>query len=119
MDDAARIDDDRRQSARMGSQQKRMGDYVRWRVKDMGLKLLADHGYASNTVTAVFTPEGIDTKALLKQAREEDHVVFGGGQEHLDGKIFRVGHLGFFEDVDLVEALDKVESRLREFGFQK
>jgi aspartate aminotransferase-like enzyme len=98
---------------------KRMGDYVRWRVQDMGLQLLANHADASNTVTAVLTPEGIDTKALLKKVREEDRVVLGGGQEHLEGKIFRVGHLGFFEDVDLVEALDKVESRLREFGIQK
>jgi aspartate aminotransferase-like enzyme len=91
----------------------RMGDYVRWRAKEMGLRLLADHQNASNTITAVLTPEGIDTKALLNTLREEDHVVFGGGQQHLDGKIFRVGHLGFFEAVDLVEAMDKMEMRLR------
>jgi aspartate aminotransferase-like enzyme len=95
-----------------------IGDYVRWRAKDMGLKLLADHAYASNTVTAVLLPEGIDGKALLKKVREVDGVVFGGGQEQLEGKIFRVGHLGFFEEVDLVEAMDKFENRLREFGFQ-
>ncbi len=98
---------------------KRIGDYVRWRAKDMGLKLLADHAYASNTVTAVVIPDGIDGKALLKKVREADGVVFGGGQEHLEGKIFRVGHLGFFEEVDLVEAMDTMEKRLREFGFQK
>ncbi|HLX59189.1 MAG TPA: alanine--glyoxylate aminotransferase family protein [Ktedonobacteraceae bacterium] len=97
---------------------KRIGDYVRWRAKNMGLRLLADHPYASNTVTAVVIPEGIDGKALLKKVREEDRVVLGGGQAHLEGKIFRVGHLGFFEEVDLVEAMDKVENRLREFGFQ-
>ncbi|HVB73364.1 MAG TPA: alanine--glyoxylate aminotransferase family protein [Ktedonobacteraceae bacterium] len=97
---------------------KSIGDYVRWRAKDMGLQLLADHPYASNTVTAVLIPEGIDGKALLKKVREADSVVLGGGQEHLEGKIFRVGHLGFFEEVDLVEAMDKVENRLREFGFQ-
>ena len=95
-----------------------IGDYVRWRAKDMGLKLLADHDRASNTVTAILLPEGIDGKALLKKVREEDSVVFGGGQEQLEGKVFRVGHLGFFEEVDLVEAMDKFENRLREFGFQ-
>ncbi len=95
----------------------RIGDYVRWRAKEMGLRLLSDHKNASNTVTAVLTPEGIDTKALLKTLREEDHVVFAGGQQHLEGKIFRVGHLGFFEEVDLVEAMDTMEIRLREFGF--
>src|SRR5712691_9574501 len=96
----------------------RIGDYVRWRAKEMGLRLLADHEYASNTVTAVLTPEGIDTKALLKKLREEDHIVFGGGQERLDGKIFRDGHLGFFQEIELVEAMDKLELRLREFGFK-
>ena len=95
----------------------RIGDYVRWRAKEMGLRLLADHQYASNTVTAVLTPEGIDTKALLKVLREEDHVVFAGGQQHLEGKIFRVGHLGFFEEVDLVEAMDAMEMRLHALGF--
>jgi aspartate aminotransferase-like enzyme len=98
---------------------KNAADYVRWRAKDMGLKLLSDHERASNTVTAVFLPESIDGKALLKKVREVDGVVFGGGQEQLEGKIFRVGHLGFFEEADLVEALDKFENRLYEFGFQK
>ena len=97
----------------------RIGDYVRWRAKEMGLRLLADHERASNTVTAVVTPEGIDTKALLKKLREQDQVVFAGGQGPLDGKIFRVGHLGYFQEVDLVEAMDKMEFRLREFGFSR
>jgi aspartate aminotransferase-like enzyme len=97
----------------------RTADYVRWRAKEMGLQLLADHERASNTVTAVVTPEGIDTKALLKKLREEDLVVFAGGQGPLEGKIFRVGHLGFFQEVDLVEAMDKMELRLREFGYNK
>ena len=95
----------------------RIGDYVRWRAKEMGLGLLADHKNASNTITAVLTPEGIDAKALLKVLREEDRVVFAGGQQHLEGKIFRVGHLGFFEEVDLVEAMDAMEMRLHAFGF--
>src|SRR5258707_1727158 len=97
----------------------RIGDYVRWRAKDMGLQLLADHAYASNTVTAILAPEGINTKTLLKTLREEDHIVLGGGQEQLDGKAFRVGHLGFFQEVELVEAMDKIELRLREMGFTK
>ena len=97
----------------------RIGDYVRWRAKDMGLKLLADHAYASNTVTAILAPEGINTKTLLKTLREEDHIVLGGGQEQLDGKAFRVGHLGFFQEVELVEAMDKIELRLKEMGFTK
>lgn len=95
-----------------------MGDYVRHRARAMGLQLLADHANASNTVTAILTPEGLNTKALLKILREQDHIVLGGGQEHLDGKIFRVGHLGFFQEAELIEAMDAVEKRLREPGFR-
>jgi len=95
-----------------------IGDYVRWRAKEIGLQLFADEAHASNTVTAIRMPEGIDTKALLKKLREEDKVVFAGGQEHLEGKIIRVGHLGYFQEVDLVEAMDKLEMRLREMGFE-
>src|SRR5205085_993463 len=46
-------------------------------------------------------------------------VVLGGGQEHLDGKIFRVGHLGFFQEAELIEAMDAVQKRLHEFGFKR
>lgn len=95
---------------------RRGADYVRARARAMGLQLFADQQYASNTVTAVLTPENIDTKALLKKLREEDHIVFAGGQEHLDGKIFRVGHLGFFTEADLAQAMDAMERRLQEFG---
>jgi aspartate aminotransferase-like enzyme len=97
---------------------RRVGNYVRWRAKAMGLRLLADHDDASNTVTAVLMPEGIDAKAVIETLRERDHVIFGGGQEHLAGKIIRVGHLGHFEEIELVEAMDALETRLREFGFQ-
>lgn len=96
----------------------RAGDYVRNRARQLGLQLLADHPYASNTVTAILLPETINGKAFLKKIREEDGVVFAGGQEHLEGKIFRVGHLGYFTEQHLKDAMDVVEKRLQEFGFQ-
>jgi aspartate aminotransferase-like enzyme len=87
-----------------------VADYTRKRVKSLGLKLVpVDEKYASNTVTAVWWPEGVDAKALSRRAREEFGVVLGGGQGKLDGKIFRVGHLGWFTQGDIAEALDVVE----------
>lgn len=94
-------------------------DYVRGRAKAMGLGLLADHPNASNTVTAVLTPQGIETKALLKKLREEDGVVLAGGQGELDGKIFRIGHLGHVVEEDLAAAMDRLETRLTELGYKK
>ena len=91
------------------------GRYVRGRAKEMGLKLVpVDETYASNTVTAVYWPEGVDGKAISKRAREEFGIVLGGGQGKLEGKIFRVGHLGWFNQEDLIQALDVVEKLLEE-----
>jgi aspartate aminotransferase-like enzyme len=98
---------------------KQNGDYVRGRAKALGLKLLADHPNASNTVSAILTPEGVETKALLKKLREEDSVVLAGGQGRLDGKIFRVGHLGYVVEEELAAALDRLEARLTELGYKK
>lgn len=95
------------------------GDYVRGRAKALGLQLLADHARASNTVTAIYMPESIDVKLLLKILREQDHVVFAGGQNRLEGKIIRVGHLGYFKLQDLVDAMDCLETRLNELGYRK
>ncbi|HXU22990.1 MAG TPA: alanine--glyoxylate aminotransferase family protein [Tepidiformaceae bacterium] len=92
-----------------------IADYTRSRVKDLGLKLVpVDERFASNTVTAVWWPEGVDAKALSKRAREEFGVVLGGGQGKLEGKIFRVGHLGYVSQTDVEQALDVVEKLLTE-----
>ncbi len=97
----------------------RAGQYVRERAQAMGLKLLAaDPRFASNTVTAILTPEGIDTGALLKKLRTEDHIVLASGQDHMKGKMFRIGHLGYFAHEDLVQTMDALEQRLKEAGFQ-
>jgi aspartate aminotransferase-like enzyme len=65
-------------------------------------------------VTAVWWPEGVDGKAISRRAREEFGVVLGGGQGKLEGKIFRVGHLGWVQQADVAEALDVVEKLLAE-----
>ncbi|MBI2765479.1 MAG: alanine--glyoxylate aminotransferase family protein [Chloroflexi bacterium] len=89
--------------------------YTRDRVKSLGLRLVpVDERFASNTVTAVWWPEGVDGKGISKRAREEYGVVLGGGQGKLEGKIFRVGHLGFVSQADVESALDVVERLLEE-----
>lgn len=92
-----------------------IADYTRGRVKSLGLKLVpVEEKYASNTVTAVWWPEGVDGKAISKRAREEFGVVLGGGQGKLEGKIFRVGHLGYVSKPDVVACMDVVERLLAE-----
>ncbi len=92
-----------------------IGAYTRERVKAMGLKLVpVDERFASNTVTAVWWPEGVDGRAIARRAREEFGVVLGGGQGKLEGKIFRVGHMGWVKKEDVAAALDVVERLLSE-----
>ncbi len=91
-----------------------MGAYVRRRAQELGLKLFADQRFASNTVTAIYGPEGKDVKTFLKTLKEQDNVVFAGGQAKLDGVIFRAGHMGYATIDDLAEAFNAVERRMGE-----
>jgi aspartate aminotransferase-like enzyme len=89
--------------------------YTRERVKGLGLRLVpVDERFASNTVTAAWWPDGVDGKALSRRAREDFGVVLGGGQGKLEGKIFRVGHMGWVSREDVAQALDVVERLLAE-----
>ena len=98
---------------------RRAGEYIRSRAKAMGLQLLADHQYVSNTVSSIYFPEGVDGKGLLTTLRKQDNIVLAAGQDQLQGKIFRIGHLGFFTEADLVQVMDTLEKRLPEFGFKR
>jgi aspartate aminotransferase-like enzyme len=97
----------------------RLGQYTRDNVKAIGLKLLADERFASNTVTAVWVPEGVDGPALNKMMRTEYNTVLAGGQGALTGKIFRIGHLGKVSEADLKACFDALKLALPRVGFQQ
>ena len=81
-------------------------------IKSLGLSLFPQEAYASNTVTAIRGPEGVDLKKLLQILREEHGVVLSGGQGKLDGKIFRIGHLGWVTEADMAEVVAALKSAL-------
>jgi aspartate aminotransferase-like enzyme len=93
-------------------------DLTRQGVKRLGLELLADERYASNTVTAVKAPPGLDVSRLRKTLRERHNVVVGGGQADLSGKIFRIGHLGLVQEEDIRETLAALAEALPVAGYQ-
>ena len=95
----------------------RLGKFTRDGVKALGLKLLADESVASNTVTSVWVPEGVDGPALNKMMRTEYNTVLAGGQGSLTGKIFRIGHLGLVTEADLEACLDALKLALPRVGF--
>jgi len=90
-----------------------LGEFTRQGALKLGLTLFAEPAHASNTVTAINSPEGIDAKAFLKTLRTEDHVIFAGGQGKLEGKIFRVGHMGAAYQDDIAQALAAIERRMQ------
>lgn len=96
----------------------RVASKVRSDVKSLGLSLFANEKYASNTVTAIRNPDGFDVKQFLKVVREQYGVVLAGGQAKLDGKIFRIGHLGWIGEKDVVEIMDAVKAGLNKTGFK-
>jgi len=79
----------------------RIGQLARDGVKSLGLTLFADENFASNTVTAVNAPEGVNANDLRKILLAENEIVLGGGQQRLDGMIFRIGHLGLVAEEDI------------------
>jgi len=95
----------------------RVGKATRDGIKSLGLSLFADENYASNAVTAVAATNGLDTKRLLKIMREEHQVVLGGGQQSLDGKLFRIGHMGWVTENDIEPVISALKVALPEAGF--
>jgi aspartate aminotransferase-like enzyme len=86
-------------------------------IKSLGLELLCqDERFASDTVTAVRCPEGIDVGELRNLMEDEFGIVLAGGQAKLSGKIFRIGHLGLVEEQDIRETLDALGEALGKLG---
>ena len=94
----------------------RVGKAARDGVKSLGLSLFAAENCASNTVTAVATKDGLDTKKLLKIMREEHQIVLAGGQQSLAGKIFRIGHLGWVTEDDIETIISALRVALPKAG---
>ena len=96
----------------------RVGKRTRDGVKSLGLSVFADEKYASNTVTAVTVPEGVEGKKLLQILQDEYDVELAGGQERLDGKIFRIGHLGYVNEADIDTVIAGLRAALPKVGFK-
>lgn len=90
---------------------------TRARANALGLALFAEPAHASNTVTALLVPERVDGKALTKALREREGVVIAGGQERLEGKIVRIGHMGYVHEPDINACMDALGRQLAAQGF--
>ncbi len=94
----------------------RHGAAVRAGIGALGLKGFADPKHASNAVTSVRKPDGVEVAALRKLLLEKYGVVLAGGQQSMKDNIFRIGHLGYVSQSDIVATLGALGLALKELG---
>jgi aspartate aminotransferase-like enzyme len=95
---------------------KRLARATRGGITALRLEIFPKLPWASDTVTAVRMPAGLDVKGLLQHLEREDKVILQGGQGRLDGKIIRIGHMGYVQQDQIVDALKALERALPRFG---
>ena len=79
--------------------------------------MIAEEGYESDAVTGIYLPEGIKHKDLSGLLSEKYAVIVGGGLQRLQGKIFRIGHMGSLDKADIYAIMCSVEASLHELGY--
>ncbi|HEY3050904.1 MAG TPA: alanine--glyoxylate aminotransferase family protein [Gaiellaceae bacterium] len=94
----------------------RLGRACREGVKAMGLELFSPDDDSSAVVTTVRVPEPVDGTQLLLDLRDRFGITLAPGQGPLKGKVFRVGHLGYYDVFDITTALAGIELALAEAG---
>jgi len=86
-------------------------------VMALGLKLFAPT-CSSDVVTAVCVPQGIDGEKLVKTMRDTYCVTIAGGQAELKGKVFRIAHMGYIEEFDIITGISCLEKVLQQMGYK-
>jgi len=93
-----------------------LGRACREGVKAMGLELFSPDEERSAVVTAILTPEGVDARELVLALRDRFGITVAGGHGELGARMFRIGHIGFYDVFDITTALAAVETLLVERG---
>ena len=94
----------------------RLGRACREGVKAMGLQLFSPDDDSSAVVTAIRAPDGVDATEVVDSLRDRFGITIANGQGDLKGKIFRIGHIGYFDVFDITTALAAVELVLADLG---
>jgi aspartate aminotransferase-like enzyme len=93
-----------------------LGRACREGAKAMGLGLFSPDEERSAVVTAILTPEGIDARELVLGLRDRFGITVAGGHGELGSRMFRIGHIGYYDVFDITTALAAVEQLLVESG---
>jgi aspartate aminotransferase-like enzyme len=93
----------------------RLAGSIRAAVSALGLKLLSKS--PSNALTAVFIPESVDAEKFNTVLKQTYGITVAGGQGHLTGKIFRISHLGYYDELDMIAMVSALEMALHDAGY--
>ena len=93
----------------------RLTKATRAAAQALGLNLLAPDDAASTAVTAIASDDAEKIRSIMRQKYD---IALAGGQDHLKGKIFRIGHLGFISDRDILMTISCLEASLIELGYK-
>ena len=96
---------------------KKMADATRAAAQALGLELFAPDA-ASDVVTAVKVPAGIDGEKLVKTMRDTEGVTIAGGQDEMKGKIIRIAHMGYITEFDIITGISCLEKVLAQMGYK-
>jgi aspartate aminotransferase-like enzyme len=94
----------------------RLGRACRAGVKAMGLELFSPDDDRSAVVTATHMPVGIPSSDLTRALRDGHGITIAAGQGDIKEAIFRIGHIGWYDEFDIATALSAVELVLGELG---
>lgn len=87
-------------------------------IRAIGLSLLIpDDKMASRSVTAILVPDGITPDMIKKKIKQDFNIELAGGQKDLKDKIFRIGHLGYQDPMDILSTISALEITLLRLGF--
>ncbi len=92
----------------------KLADAIREGCQALGLKLLSSS--PSNALTAVYVPDNVEFKKFNSVIKQKYGITVAGGQGHLKGKIFRISHLGYYDELDMMTMMAALERTLVEVG---
>jgi aspartate aminotransferase-like enzyme len=93
-----------------------LGRACREGAKAMGLELFSPDEERSAVVTAILTPDGVDAKELVLELRDRFGITVAGAHGELGSRMFRIGHIGYYDVLDITTSLTAVEALLVERG---
>ena len=93
-----------------------LGRACREGARAMGLELFSPDDERSAVVTAILTPDGVDAKELVLELRDRFGITVAGAHGELGSRMFRIGHIGYYDVLDITTSLTAVETLLVERG---